>query len=618
MTKKSTRRIIKRKNGKNVKQSVRDRLLQQQRTNQSHQSTTPNIDSSQMSSQLNPNSLRGVLMSGMLTPSMGYHANQYGSVNPNEQMIRNLQQANQSLLNDKRNEQIQIETLKKETERLKKEKKDIKHNRDKAEHERDMAADELKYNEKEEMETERLTEQQRILEIRSAEIDAKNEIKAQKAKNATLAAANHQKELELVQLQKKYDLNVMFAEAQKEQQEIDSIKNQIDVYKQIMNDPSFANSNETYITNMKEKLKKQEELKQEKALYDLEMENREQQQSTKYRMTDEEIEAITKQYQTRLETAKKSSTLYKDQQQTYKDKMDMLDYHHQKVVEAEKEAVDERIKYSIAAKQNDGLNTKLKNISKLEQEQIDKTANMRNLRIRAEERVKQKTELLHQRYENGVLDKMVELQNAKDQNGNYIYDNTIDVEIANEKATNEMMKDIYDARVSLNKERKQAAMNKTKAKAYADVYESKEYKEGLAKNDALIIETRKIEEEAKQLELLNESNKKKHEAEIAEALLVEQVNKGMNEIEQTKYLNEQADAKIEELNQKRQIGLNFINEEKTNPDMYNAFREANPGIDAIAKRGITEKLDNLKKAWGAYQGFVANNINRMQPAEDEE
>ena len=139
-----------------------------------------------------------------------------------------------------------------------------------------------------------------------------------------------------------------------------------------MNDPSFANSNETYITNMKEKLKKQEELKQEKALYDLEMENREQQQSTKYRMTDEEIEAITKQYQTRLETAKKSSTLYKDQQQTYKDKMDMLDYHHQKVVEAEKEAVDERIKYSIAAKQNDGLNTKLKNISKLEQEQIDK------------------------------------------------------------------------------------------------------------------------------------------------------------------------------------------------------------------------------------------------------
>ena len=609
MTKKSTRRIIKRKNGKNVKQSVRDRLLQQQRTNQSHQSTTPNIESSQMSSQLNPNSLRGVLMSGMLTPSMGYHANQYGSVNPNEQMIRNLQQANQSLLNDKRNEQIQIETLKKETERLKKEKKDIKHNRDKAEHERDMAADELKYNEKEEMETERLTAQQRRLEKDNAKINVESNIAAQKEQNANLSAQLHQGQMTLIAQQGAITSNTLYNEALRELNKLNLLNAQIEANQQILNSEEFVNPDANYINLYKQRMLCEEWVRQQTELMKIDKENKRQAEINYAQLSDKDMKEITEQFQQQWEEANRKKQQTTRQANEYQDKLDMIEYRRKKMMDARKEEVDEHMRYIIAKKQNEGLNAQMDEIGKREQKQINDTAKMRNQRTRTEKLVKSKEELIQQRYDNAVLkatyDMTPDTIDAEQQN---LINN-----IEQEKASN----DALTTRIGLKKEERAAAYNRMKEQATVDALNSETVQKIIHGNEEIIKQTQIHEESTKQIKMLKSSKDQLERAAIDHNIAAHGFTNGLTAAEQQNYVNQLAYNGTVDMVEKEKLYAYLNNEYKINYGVISSYATANrPALNDVLASWMNQSLSLLREIVKEYddykEAFYKRNPNQLQ------
>ena len=617
MTKKGTRRIIKRKQGKNnVKQSVRDRL-KQQRTNQSLQSTKSNVEDSQMniSSLANPNSLRGVLMGGMLTPSMGYHANQYGSVSPNEQMIRNLQQMNQSLLNDKRNEQIQIETMKKEAEqakkdaeRLKKEKKDVKLARDKAEHERDMASDELKYNEKEEMETERLTAQQRRLEKDNAKINIEGNIKAQKDYNAKLSAEMHQKQLALIQQQGAIASNTLYNESVREQNKLTLLNAQIEANKQILNSKEFLNPDENYIKIYKNRLLAEEYIRQETELMKLDQEQKRQAEIIKAQLTDDDMKAITEQYQARWEEANKKKRQHEKDAREYQDKIDIIEYKRKKTQDAKKEEIDEHERYIIAKKQNEGLQSQVKKIGKMEQKQINDTAKMKNQRVRTEKLVKSKEELIQQRHENAVLQATYDMTpDTIDEEQRKLINN-----IEQEKASN----DALTARIGLKKEERVAAYNRIKEQSAVDALNSETVQNILHANEETVKQTQMNEESTKQLKMLKSSKEHLERAAIEHNITTHGIAKGLSAIEQQNYVNELAYNGTKDMVEKEKLYAYLSNESKINHGVIAAYATANrPELNGILVSWPNQDLSLLKtivREYDAYKvAFYKRNPNQQ-------
>ena len=155
------------------------------------------------------------------------------------------------------------------------------------------------------------------------------------------------------------------------------------------------------------------------------------------------------------------------------------------------------------------------------------------------------------------------------------------------------------------------------------MFDKPEYKKLLEDNQTIAAETRKMDEERKQLELYNANKKQLLLSKTTLNIVQQNIAQDVPLVEQANHQLNQ----LTELNGKMLRNAEIIQkikiEELANPELWKSYIDENPGIPAILNNGMNQDEQTLMDI---YNGFIAlkgkprininNNNNNNENAEN--
>ena len=603
MTKKGTLRLIRkriaqRKAKNNAKHNTKSNNQQNQNTNNSIRSQMMNIAAQNIANGLRP---------------FGYASQQYGNIN-NERRIEQLRNDAQTKSSEIQNNHAIIETFQKQINELsadtKKMKKMIKEKQtefDKTKHEKEMMSDKLNEAERIERDNIRLGEQTRILERQYAEVDKDSHIADLKKTRLNLTNQIQKNELDLIEKQKQIESNTLYNEHAKLQNELDAIIAKNASYDKILQSEDFRKPNAEYIEKSKKLAIEKEKLRQKEELYKLELENKQQEEALAAQPSKEDLAAITQQFANDRIKANKRAIELKKQMTDTQDNIDMLSYQHEQYMKARKDEVEQQHNLDMLRKENIYLNEQLKknNDNQRYKEQIEKTANIRAKGLRKAMVVKMKQDLLQQKHENDILEKVAELNN-----GNPTKDEiTISKSIGETKARNSALQ----TQQQLNNDLHASTLRTIEEKANNDFHNSEEYQNLLKANADIKTQTQNNLNRADAMKVFNEHQKHLNDSRIS--YTVSSQLRGMvdstTDIQQVDHLITKADELLQSMTTKENIKSDLLKKVNSFPEKWKEFVK-NPKYETVI-----EKLDNENTEIDVLRDIYNTFINYLRPQQQQ-
>ena len=584
MTKKATRRLIRKRIAQRKgKDAAKHNTHVQSTHNNSIRGQIMNIAAQNMANGLRP---------------FGYTSQQYGNVN-NERRIEQLRNDTHLKSSELQNTNAIIETMQKiikdmtaDIKNAKKEKKKAKAELDKTEHDKDMAEDMLNDAQKMEMKNERLREQKISLERQNALVDKDIHIGELKKQKVDLESNLHQKQLELDEKQKQIESNTLYNELRKEQDELDTVIAQNASYDEILNSDEFKNPNKYYIDTMKQLLLEKEKRQQQEEIYNLAMENKQHQEFLLSQPSKEEYEAVAKQFAAKRDKVKQHSMDLEHQRSDLQDEVDILNYQHDQYMKERKAEDDEQHKLNMLRNQSTYLKSQLDKDgnNKRYAEQIERTAKIHAKGLRKAIFVKNQEDLLKQKIENDMQEKVSQLMNEEPTEEEKNLAKTI--------GETKARKDALKEQQQLKNTARAAKLKVAEEQANKDYHDSAEYKQILKDNIDIMVETQKNINKAAAMKTINESSKHMEESKIASEVSNRLVEMGPNDDQQIAYHLNQANKIWDTQTEKNQIKMALKQQIYTYSDAWDEFIE-NPR-NAIFPGVLDDKNTSLE---------VLNDIN---------
>ena len=538
---------------------------------------------------LRQNNLRNQLLTKaqLITP-FGYHPQQYGNFS-SDQRINDLRNVNQLMSQKINSDKVTLEAMSKEkakndadTKDMKKQIKAMKKQLEETKNKREMVEDQLSDAQRIELENNRQKNRLWQIQQQMAEYNRKNDIIKNKTEADSIEGQVHAKKLENEQLQQQYESNKEYQRLLSLREELKSEIAKNNGLLQAMKDPSFANPNKEmeYTYKELEKMKESERMNQ---LWKQKM-----QEASELKLQQDsalsigELNAITSQHIEAMKQVNSDIMNTKNEMYKFQQKMDEYEYNVNKRRELDKEKLEITHQKELLMNQRQALD--FWNQNQLNPE----------IKFRLENQGKELAEI--ERTKQRIKEANASINTKED----IVRLNATATELRkplSQEAQNDLdemskdlaMKELKEEEIKSIKERRQANFEVAKANARKAYQENPEFNQLYKQLEDEELETKRLEREAQERDLLNKALENAQKAQLAMDVQERLVDDQLSATQQaTFYLDNGAKA-LQEIEEKNQLVLKLNEWRNERPDIWQTFVQMNPqaGISG------TESFQNM-------------------------
>ena len=469
-----------------------------------------------------------------------------------------------------------------DTKDMKKQIKAMKKQLEETKNKREMVEDQLSDAQRIELENNRQKNRLWQIQQQMAEYNRKNDIIKNKTEADSIEGQVHAKKLENEQLQQQYESNKEYQRLLSLREELKSEIAKNNGLLQAMKDPSFANPNKEmeYTYKELEKMKESERMNQ---LWKQKM-----QEASELKLQQDsalsigELNAITSQHIEAMKQVNSDIMNTKNEMYKFQQKMDEYEYNVNKRRELDKEKLEITHQKELLMNQRQALD--FWNQNQLNPE----------IKFRLENQGKELAEI--ERTKQRIKEANASINTKED----IVRLNATATELRkplSQEAQNDLdemskdlaMKELKEEEIKSIKERRQANFEVAKANARKAYQENPEFNQLYKQLEDEELETKRLEREAQERDLLNKALENAQKAQLAMDVQERLVDDQLSATQQaTFYLDNGAKA-LQEIEEKNQLVLKLNEWRNERPDIWQTFVQMNPqaGISG------TESFQNM-------------------------